>query len=329
MRNLVLRAFSALGAWYSARAGARSPWTNAYGAGRSAIALATLLTLVANPARNLFMEPGAGGFRGCDAISRVSLFCIVPRNDLPVAAWIACAVLLVVVAGWRPRATAIPHWWLTFSFYAGVGPVDGGDQMAAVLTLLLIPLALTDPRRWHWGARPAAGGQPFAAVATAWLAMLVCQLQVAIVYFDAFVEKLRVPEWANGTELYYVMHDAFFGAPSYLAGALHALAASSWIVPVTWSVLCLEFLLGINIVLAPSARRTLLVLALVFHAGIAVFLGITSFALVMCGALLIGLCPIGSTLRELFDGASRSRAGRAAPETSVLQSYASRKANYS
>jgi hypothetical protein len=45
-------------------------------------------------------------------------------------------------------------------------------------------------------------------------------------------------------------------------------------------------------------RRTLLILGLAFHGCIALVHGLISFALAMCGALLLFLLPAGQTLRN-------------------------------
>jgi len=53
--------------------------------------------------------------------------------------WVSILVLLVAASGWRPRYTAIPMWWVLFGNQASLTVVDGGDQISAVLALLLIP----------------------------------------------------------------------------------------------------------------------------------------------------------------------------------------------
>ena len=37
--------------------------------------------------------------------------------------------------------TAIPHWWISWSFITSVTVQDGGDQITAVLSLLLVPVS--------------------------------------------------------------------------------------------------------------------------------------------------------------------------------------------
>ena len=98
----------------------------------------------------------------------------------------------------------------------------GGEQVAAILTLLILPLALTDGRTWHWqvevGARPIRSERDAVVRLVAFCAAWIIQLQVAYIYIDAVLEKLKVPEWLNGTVMYYVWSNNYFGAPHYLMG---------------------------------------------------------------------------------------------------------------
>src|SRR5699024_3242820 len=86
----------------------------------------------------------------CSGIDAISVFCLFPREQLTLIRWLCVVVLLVIASGWRPRWTALPHWWIAFSVFNSISIPDGGDQAAALLTLMLVPVLLTDPRRWHW-----------------------------------------------------------------------------------------------------------------------------------------------------------------------------------
>ncbi len=115
------------------------------------LALGTLGTLLAT-SPSVLMSPLAGQASPpvCLGMARVGLWCAVPGAGGEAARLLSIAVLLVTASGWRPRLTAIPHWYVSWSLVANATIQDGGDQIATILTLLLIPVALTDPRRWHW-----------------------------------------------------------------------------------------------------------------------------------------------------------------------------------
>src|SRR5437867_307525 len=125
-----------------------APWTSAYGLARTVLALGTAGTLAANAPSTLFRPAlGLPPAPYCTGPTQISLFCLLPSEQLWLARSLALAILFVVASGWRPRITAIPHWWVAFSLQVSATVLDGGDQVTAILTLLVLPVALTDPRR--------------------------------------------------------------------------------------------------------------------------------------------------------------------------------------
>ena len=281
---------------------ATPPWTQTIGIARSVLACGTALTLLANPTWILFRSPTGGASAYCGALGgHLSLFCIVPSSQLDVARAIAVALLLVVASGWRPRLTGLFHWWVSYSFYVSGRVTDGGEQVTALITFLLLPAVLTDPRTWHW--RPPARVEPQSerealSRLVAYTALCLIQLQVSVIYLDACIEKIRVAEWLDGTVMYYVLTNNLFGPMAALKAMLLPLLSSPLVVAVTWPSLILEFLLGINIVLSRPLRGVLFVAGVLFHAIIAALIGIPTFAMAMWAVLLLGVLPIGTSLRR-------------------------------
>src|SRR5688572_23611348 len=131
------------------------PWTNVYGLGRTILASSTALTLLFNNSNTLF-APLAGGLEPplcTNALQQLATFCLVPSNMLEAGRWGSIAILVLVASGWRPRLTGLLHWWVSHSLFVSASNVDGGDQASVALTVLLLPLTLTDDRVWHWEAR--------------------------------------------------------------------------------------------------------------------------------------------------------------------------------
>lgn len=117
---------------------------------------------------------------------------------------VAISILVVVAIGWRPRVTGILHWWVAHSFATSCLVVEGGDQAAALIALLLVPITMTDRRLALAASAPArAAVRDTVASLVAGSAFNVIRLQVAVIYFVASTSKLSVPEWSNGTALYY------------------------------------------------------------------------------------------------------------------------------
>lgn len=271
-------------------------WSSGIGLARTLLALGTLGTLLAtDPA--VLMSPLANGVLPpvCQGVARAGVWCVTP--DLTVGRWLSIALLLLAASGWRPRITAIGHWYVSWSLIANVTIQDGGDQVTAVLTLLLLPICLTDPRRWHWqppaaGDRPAAQPEPARIVAR--IALLLIQIQVAVLYLHASVAKLGVAEWADGTALYYWSRHPSYGSPPWLRPVSDLVTHSPvGVAAITWGSVALEFALALAIVLRPAARRPLLVAGLLFHGLIALDMGLVSFGAAMSAALLLYLLPVG------------------------------------
>jgi sporulation delaying protein B len=270
---------------------AQAPWTNVYGVARTLLACGTLLTLLFSPVEVLF-HPMAGrpDFPTCTGPADAGWFCVADGH-LQLARWLAIAALVLVASGWRPRFTGILHWYVAWSVHSNVSLVDGGDQVTTVLTLLMIPLTLTDARKWHWQPMPApATARPIAAL-VAISTVVALRLQVAMVYFHAAIGKLAVDEWVNGTATYYFFSDPMFGTPSWLSWLSPVLTTPIGVALVTWLPLLLEFLLAASIVMERRWWRPLLVAGLAFHAAIALNHGLVSFALAMWGALILLLRP--------------------------------------
>lgn len=265
-----------------------NPWTNVYGLARSLIALGTLLTLVLSSTETLFHPVRLLDNPRCiGPAATLSLFCTLPIEVVRLA---GIGVLLLVVIGWRPRWTAIPHWWISFSVQASISLPEGGDQAAAILAMLFIPVALTDRRKWHWSA-PDRKSRPVASFVSN-LALLLARVQVMVIYLQAFIAKLFVPEWVDGTAVWYWLLDPNFG-PTGLRRELALWIGSSALgmTLFTWGTLVIEAGLAYGLLASPRARRVLLVTGVAFHGLIALTMGLMSFSIIMWGALLIYLWP--------------------------------------
>jgi antimicrobial peptide system SdpB family protein len=281
---------TALGNWADRTADNARPWTNVYGTARTLLAVSTALTLAFNRAAVLF-PPGVGMAAGpsCSDFRSAGAFCLTDFSP-DVVRWMLVGVLGIVASGWRPAVTAIPHWWISWSVLSNVLVIDGGDQIAAVLTLLIVPIALTDRRKWHWSEDDggATARSPY-AVLTAMSASWAIRVQVAAVYFDAAAGKFAVTEWMDGTALYYWITDQQFGAPRWLRPLLMPLLTHAPVAALTYAILLLELALFLGLVLEKRYRPWLLLAGLGLHAAIFLVHGLPSFSLNMSAALVLYL----------------------------------------
>jgi len=270
------------------------PWTNVYGFARTLLALGTALTLTFSSSGALFgpaLNTPPAPY--CDGARKISLFCLA-NGHLDLARIPAVLILLLVASGWRPRITGLLHWWVSFSFQASALIVDGGDHVSEVLTLLLLPVTLTDSRRWHWQPPHAAAApeRSEAARFVARFALLAIRVQVCGIYLHSSIGKMSVPEWVDGTALYYWLSDPLFGAPSWLSPAIMPLVTHGLTVTLlTWGVIFLELVLAAGLLISPKRWPTLLALGIALHSGIALIQGLTSFALAMIAALILFFRP--------------------------------------
>lgn len=231
---------------------------------------------------------GAGLAPGpsCTGFARFGAFCNAPFGNLELARLVGAALLVLVASGWRPRITGPIHAYITVSVAMNVHVLDGGDTVAANLALLLVPFAVSDPRRWQW--RSLRDADPHSVKTLVAIASTLCiQLQVAWIYIDSAIAKLGVEEWANGTAVYYVVHDPMLGAPRWAQMPVLSIVASpTGVVVMTWGTIALEIALGIALLLPRAIRAWLLLAGILFHACIGLLIGIETFGLVMIGALI-------------------------------------------
>jgi antimicrobial peptide system SdpB family protein len=252
------------------------------------------MTLIATPPSAMW-SPFYEGVRepiGCDGIrGSIALFCVVPRSSLAVAQIFAVGSLVIVASGWRPRFTGVLHWWVSFSMLVS-STRDGGDQVAALLALLLIPWTLTDGRKWHWSSADGRAGSEKSSfvVHVAWV---LVRIQVMVVYLHSAVTKFEVPEWLRGTAVYYWTHDTTVGVPGWLRGFSASVLSSRAVSgALTRGAIVLEFAMVVAFVVPKRWWRPFFWLGVTFHVMIALGLGIVSFSVTMIGALVLYLRPV-------------------------------------
>jgi antimicrobial peptide system SdpB family protein len=294
------------------------------GLARSLIALGTLCSLVATPVEHLFYASEARPEgRVCAGVAdTIGAFCVVPYEYLNLARWGAALVLVLVVIGLAPRLTAVPHWWISFSFYSSSNVMEGGDQVAAVLTLLLLPVCLTDPRRWHWQQAPEPSGTSTGVRVLNALTLTLVWVQVCFIYFHASIGKLAVPAWRDGTSFWYWALYSPFGIPDHLKWLLEPLLAiGPVLVAMTWGTLLVEFLIACCLFAGHRLRYAALGAGVALHGLIALVIGLPGFSLIMFGALVLYTVRPGDTLpRWVSDRISRIQ-GRGQKEISSEEEH--------
>lgn len=271
------------------RTAAKNFFNFPYALARTVLALSLLVTIGISSKEVLFPEHLYSHSDIMYYLKEYNLFFLFGYEHLWISQTAACVILLSVVSGIYPRITGILHWWVAVSFIHSSMLIDGGDQIVAVLTFLLLPVTLMDNRANHWRGTISNPYKNF----TAFCIFCLMELQVAIVYLQAGIEKpYKSEEWADGTAFYYWLNHNVFGASDFLHYLLNPLLSNGFVVTAfTWGTILFEvFLFGL-LFSSRKRRSSFLKYALIFHFMIILFHGLVSFFFAMAGALILYLVP--------------------------------------
>jgi len=216
---------------------------------------------------------------------RISLFNLF---DVQLAKWLSITILLFSVTGFLPQLSIILQAWVHVSICNSFYELDGGDQIAANLCLLLIPICLLDNRINAWKNYNSHLRLNINVFCNVFFFLIL--LQVAVIYFHAGAGKLNVEEWLDGTCLYYWTTNNVFGAPETIQPFLNFFTLSSIAPILTWGVIFLELcLFGCLFSTSTALKRLFLFLGISFHFSIFIVHGLASFFLSTSGALILFL----------------------------------------
>ncbi|MRM95251.1 hypothetical protein D1Z98_09855 [Riemerella anatipestifer] len=275
-----------------------NPYTNVVGLSRSLIALGTLLTLLFNSTDTIFIRKVSNQFISHplqnDFANTINFFYLFGKNNLVFAKWTAIIILSIVISGYFQKITSLFHWWISFSFLHTATIIDGGDQIASIITLLLIPVCFLDNRSNHWHLKKET--QKLTNLISISFIILI-RIQTAIIYLHASVGKFSHPEWTNGTAIYYWVNHSNFGMSDYLSFFNILLTNSIFVTGITYGVLILELLLFLALCSNRKYKIVMLYIALLFHFSIIIFHGIFSFFFSISAALILYLYPTHQNLK--------------------------------
>lgn len=258
----------------------RDPHIILTGASRSILALGTFLTLIATPRQQLFFRSPnyPRGVSCLEEARTLSLYCLQDPYSGQIAYIISIVVLLTVMVGAMPWLTSILHFWVAWSFVKSVPVIDGGDQVAVALTGLFVIFHFGDLRSHHWKIRDDYSTQPAIFRIIWWSALALFSIQGLVIYAHAFIGKLSVPEWSNGTSVWYWLNDPTFTPPQPIKFMLLQLS-NSWIgtVLLNYGVLAVEALLAFAITFSSRNKMRMSVIGIMLHFIFAITFGLWSF----------------------------------------------------
>lgn len=260
-------------------------WTNWLGLSRTLMALALSLTLILNSDITLFYSGIQN--ENFPKFDHLGINIYTWFGNLETSMIVSLILLIPVIIGIYPRYTCIIHWLVTYSFNVTSIATDGGDQVASIITLLLIPICLLDNRKWHWSTTKQDKG--FIAKSIATFTYLILTIQISIIYFFASVGKFKVEEWANGSAIYYWLTQPLFGVTSFYRPIIDLILQNTFLTAfLNWSIIFLELTISLSIFTKSVYYKTkLFIVSIGFHFFILLLLGIASFSLIMTSCLII------------------------------------------
>lgn len=251
---------------------------------RVLLALNTLLALFLNDNYTLFGKIIRTGV----FYEEYGLFFLLSKY-LTLAKIISLIVLSAVILGIYPRFTSIPHFYISYSFMMATDVNFGADRIASNILFLLIPICLLDNRRNHYLQNNTKTNYIY------WFFYTAIVVQISLIYFQSFYEKILIPEWRNGTAVFYYIAHNEFGLGRFNLASKLLLKNRFLIYVMTWGALAIELTIAMVVLfksfVSHRKKKILLAYGILFHFILTFIHGLFPFLIVMSGILFIYILP--------------------------------------
>lgn len=197
--------------------------------------------------------------------------------------WLYAGVLVLFTLGWQTRITAILAWIMHLTLM-------NTSRFGSYGVESMLNLALFYSMFFPCGAAWAIGKDrlPAEPEAINRLFLRVLQIQMCIIYASAGIEKCFGAEWWNGNAIWFSLTEEQFRQLDFTWIARAPLLAKL----AGWTTLLIECGYSICIWI-PRIRRVWLIGTLLMHAGIGLFMGLHTFALIM---IVLNLSAFGHVI---------------------------------
>lgn len=196
------------------------------------------------------------------------------------------AAICLTIGLWMPWSAAVVFVTLTSLQHRNPLVCYGGDDVMRIMALLIIFSGAGDVAsvdRWLADRR----GEPI-PVRTVWCTRLM-QLQVSIIYLQAFLSKFSGETWRAGSAVYYAVE-----VPKYQRLRLPMFARTlAWSRLLSWWTIAVEFALG-PLIWFRELRPIVLIAGISLHLGMEAFMNLHLFGPMMIACLLLFLDPAQS-----------------------------------
>lgn len=209
--------------------------------------------------------------------------------------------LVALLAGWQSRLAAFLAWLTHLALLSsGNSAYYGVDDLANIALFYCIWMPVG--RAWSLDAPGASETPSWEAT----LSLRVLQIHLCVVYFSSGIVKATGEQWWNGEAIWRALMREDFAVfdMAWLAG-------HTWIAQLAcWGTLAVEVFYPLFIWL-PWTRRAWLLATVSLHLGIALFLGLVSFAALMIVLNVAAFGVSGRPANAARDEVARDGAGSA------------------
>ncbi len=195
-------------------------------------------------------------------------------------------ILAAVATGLVPQVTGVLHFWAEFSLHNYMIIYNGGDDLAYILSMFLLPVCLTDPRLNTW-RRKEIGPSQRNIVSN--ICLLFIWIQAMAMYTDASIAKMFKPQWQNGTAVYYYTSHYRLGAVDWLKSIEETFTLTPVVGFFTWFVLAFELVLVAAVFYSSKWKRRLIIPAMIFHFLFLINFGLITFYISILALLMLYL----------------------------------------
>ncbi|WP_239700479.1 MULTISPECIES: sporulation-delaying protein SdpB family protein [unclassified Mammaliicoccus] len=263
-----------------------SPYSPILGVVRSVIAFSLLLTLTLNSSNTLFKPIS----QETDIINcnykEFTAFCSMNHDtyfDINITKYVVIICLIMIIIGYLPQLMGILHFYIAYSVQNTMSIVDGGDQVAMVMTFWLMLISLFDNRINHWHKK-SNGWENNKVIG--WGLITALNVQISYLYLNSAVTKMKNKEWLDGSAVYYYLNDNLYGLPRPLYNLFDFALETPIVGLITWGTLILQLLIFASIFSSYRFKKIVFYLAIFMHEIFALFMGLVSFSIVMLAVLI-------------------------------------------
>ncbi|MDO4252909.1 MULTISPECIES: sporulation-delaying protein SdpB family protein [Bacillati] len=276
--------------------------------GRSLIAASQISLLIFTDWKSLFVPVDKNPYGPkCEGISNIGAYCLLfDYTGIEFPSILLIIGLIFVLTGFYPRYAGFLHLWITLSISSSIKLPDGGEAVAQIVVAFLAIISLSDRRLNHWNKDSFENSffQP-----ASWAASHVLRIQLVWIYINASIAKTAVPEWKDGTAVYYISLDPMFGTSGPFAFLFDWMAGVPVIsLGMTWGAIVIELLIAYFLLGTSKNRPFSFWLALFLHVSFIFMIGLWSFAIIMIGSVLVATGP-NVYIRDIFRPSFRKLRG--------------------